>query len=161
MLYLNPFKVKLNDSSDEDKFGNCGLKKHQNVNPQSQQLSLLLKMLKFNIAWPTFVWGERKAAFSDVYIRSLGLTNFSSLSRTRSNTADAGVHSLGGAVLLLWSTLPKAIMEDSELQTSVSEAGWTSLGSPAFLGLHLAFSLGTGDYLPNWQIYGSGPEAER
>lgn len=37
-------------SSDGDEPGNHGLKKQQDVNPQSEQLSLLLKMLKFNIA---------------------------------------------------------------------------------------------------------------
>lgn len=105
--------------------------KLQNMNPQSEKLQLLLKMLKFNIAWPTFVSRESKAAFSDAYIRSLGLTNFSSLPRTHTLThSRPRVHLLSGAVLLLWSTLPKAGFRAAD----PSQQGWLDLpwlsGSP-------------------------------
>lgn len=59
-------------------------------------------------------------------------------------------------------------MQDLDLQTSISEAGWTSFGSPVILGLHLAqtqnkmcqvLPLGSGDYLPSRQIDGGGPDA--
>ena len=62
----------------------------------------------------------------------------------------------------------KPFTQDSELQTSVSEADWTSLElsgspwpsfSPNTERMCQMFPLGTGDYLPRWQIDGSGPDA--